>query len=146
MTDALNGKPPTSFWVIGVVFLLWNLLGLFAYYTQVTMTPEMMAESFNEAQQAWMLNEPAWATSAYAIAVTAGVIAAALLLMRKALAFPFFIMSFVAVLVQDFNAFILSDWQGVWGNGALYLPSVVFIVCVVEIWYSWSSKAKGWLT
>ena len=113
MTDALNGKPPTSFWIIGVVFLLWNLLGLFAYYTQVTMTPEMMAESFNEAQQAWMLNEPAWATSAYAIAVTAGVIAAALLLMRKALAFPFFIVSFVAVLVQDFNAFILSDWQGV---------------------------------
>lgn len=146
MTDALNDKVPTSFWIIGVVFLLWNLLGLFGYYTQVTMTPEVMAENFTEAQQAWMMNEPAWATSAYAIAVTAGVIAAALLLMRKALALPFFILSFVAVLVQDFNAFILSDWKGVWGNSALYLPSVVFILCIVEIWYSWSAKAKGWIT
>ena len=45
MIDVLNGKPPTSFWVIGVVFLLWNLLGLFGYYTQVTMTPEVMAET-----------------------------------------------------------------------------------------------------
>ncbi|MGB5448647.1 MAG: hypothetical protein WBM80_06960 [Woeseiaceae bacterium] len=146
MSDALNGKLPTSFWVFGVIFLLWNLLGLFGYYMQVTMTPETMAENFTEAQQAWMLGEPAWATSAYAIAVTAGVIAAALLLMRKGLALPFFILSFAGVLVQDFNAFILSDWQGVWGNSALYLPSVVFILCIVEIWYSWSAKEKGWLT
>jgi hypothetical protein len=146
MTDAINGKPPTSFWIIGAVFLFWNLLGLFFYYTQVTMTPEMMAANFNEAQQAWMTNEPAWATSAYAIAVTAGVIAAALMLLRKALALPVFILSFVAVIVQDFNAFILSDWQAVWGNSAVYLPTVVFIICIFEIWYTRSSKAKGWLT
>lgn len=146
MTDAINGKPPMSFWIIGAVFLLWNLLGLFFYYMQVTMTPEMMAANFNEAQQAWMTNEPAWATSAYAIAVTAGVIAAALMLLRKALALPVFVVSFVAVIVQDFNAFILSDWQAVWGNSALYLPTVVFIICIFEIWYTRSSKAKGWLT
>lgn len=146
MTDALNGKPPTSFWIIGAVFLLWNLLGLFGYYTQVTMTPEVMAANFTEAQQAWMTNEPGWATSAYAIAVTAGVIGAVLMLLRKALALPLFVVSFVAVIVQDFNAFILSDWQTVWGNSALYLPTVVFIICIFEIWYTWSSKAKGWLS
>ncbi len=146
MTDAIYGKPPTSFWIIGAVFLLWNLLGLFGYYTQVTMTPEMMAANFTAAQQAWMTNEPAWATSAYAIAVTAGVIGAALMLLRKALTLPLFVLSFVAVIVQDFNAFILSDWQTVWGNSALYLPTVVFIICIFEIWYTRSSKAKGWLT
>lgn len=146
MTDVLNGKPPTSFWVIGIVFLLWNLLGLFGYYTQVTMTPEVMAANFTEAQQAWMQSEPTWATSAYATAVTAGVIGAGLLLMRKALAMPLFVLSFIAVLVQDFNAFILSDWHGVWGNSALYLPSIVIVMCIFEIWYSISSKAKGRLS
>jgi len=146
MSDELNGSPTTTYWVIATGFLFWNLLGLFAYYTQVTMTPEVMAANLTAAQQAWMQNEPAWATSAYAIAVTAGVIASALLLLRKALAFPAFIVSFIAVLVQDFNAFVLSDWQGVWGNTALYLPSVVFVICIFEIWYARSSKTKGWLS
>jgi hypothetical protein len=146
MTDVLNDKPSTVFWVLGVVFLLWNLLGLFGYYTQVTMTPEVMAANFDEAQQAWLTGEPVWATAAYATAVTAGVIAAALMLLRKGLAFPVFIVSFVAVLVQDFNAFVLSDWKEVWGNSALYLPSVVIVMCIVEIWYTRAAKAKGWLS
>ncbi|MGI9249538.1 MAG: hypothetical protein ACR2QI_11005 [Woeseiaceae bacterium] len=146
MSDALNGKLPTSFWVIGVIFLLWNLLGLFGYYTQVTMTPEMMAANFTEAQQEWMNNEPVWATAAYATAVTVGVIAAALMLLRKSFAIPAFILSFVAVLVQDFNAFVLSDWHPVWGNTALFLPSVVLIVGIFEIWYSRFAKSKGWLS
>jgi len=146
MTDVLNDKPSTAFWVLGAVFLLWNLLGLFGYYTQVTMTPETMAANFTEAQQAWLAGEPVWATAAYATAVTAGIIAAALMLLRKALALPLFIVSFVAVIVQDFNAFVLSDWKAVWGNSALYLPSVVIIICIVEIWYTRAAKAKGWLS
>ena len=145
MSDELNNKPPMSFWVIAATLLLWNLIGLMFYYMQVTMAPEVMAENFNEAQQAWMNNEPTWATAAYATAVTAGVIGAGLLLMRKALALPLFVLSFVAVLVQDFNAFILSDWRGVWGPSALYLPTVVIIICIFEIWYSRSAKAKNWL-
>ncbi|MCP4300385.1 MAG: hypothetical protein GY783_07360 [Gammaproteobacteria bacterium] len=146
MSEALNSKPPMSFWVIAAILLMWNLIGLMFYYMQVTMTPEVMAENFNEAQQAWMNNEPVWATAAYATAVTAGVIGAGLMLLRKALALPLFILSFIAVLVQDFNAFILSDWNGVWGTSALYLPSVVIIICIFEIWYTRSAKAKGWLS
>ncbi|NNC58289.1 MAG: hypothetical protein HKO12_12075 [Woeseiaceae bacterium] len=145
MSDAINNKPPMSYWVIAAILLAWNLIGMMFYYMQVTMTPEVMAENFNEAQQAWMINEPIWATAAYGTAVTAGVVAAGLMLMRKALAVTLFIVSFVAVLVQDFNAFILSDWQGVWGNSALYLPTVVIVICVFEIWYTRSAKAKGWL-
>lgn len=146
MTDASNGKPTTVFWVFGGFFLLWNLLGLFGYYTQVTMTPEVMAANFTEAQQAWMTGEPVWATAAYATAVTAGVIGAVLMLLRKALSLPFFILSFIAVVVQDFNAFVLSDWKTVWGNSALFLPSVVIVICVIEIWYTRSVKIKGWLS
>lgn len=145
MSETANTNPPPLYWIIAVVLLLWNLTGLMFYYMQVTMTPEVMAENFNEAQQAWMMSEPTWATAAYATAVTAGVIAAVLMLLRKALALPFFILSLVAVLVQDFNAFVLSDWQAVWGNSALYLPTIVLIICIFEIWYTRSAKAKAWL-
>ena len=146
MSDALNGKPPTLFWVIAVVLLLWNFTGLMFYYGQVTMTPEMLAENFSAIQREFMAQTPAWATAAYATAVTAGVIGAALLLLRKALALPFFILSFAGVLIQDFDAFILSDAIGVWGTNALTLPAVVIVICIFEIWYTRSARAKGWLT
>ena len=68
--------------------------------------------------------------------VNAGVIAALLLLFRKVLARPFFILSLVAVLLQDLNAFILTDAIEVWGTSGLYLPVVVIVICVIEIWYS----------
>ena len=146
MSDALNGKPPTLFWVIAVVLLLWNFTGLMFYYGQVTMTPETLAENFSAIQREFMAQTPAWATAAYATAVTAGVIGAALLLLRKAWAWPFFILSFVAVLIQDFQAFILSGAIDVWGSGALTLPAVVIVICIFEIWYTRLAKAKGWLT
>ena len=146
MSDALNGKPPTLFWVIAVVLLLWNFTGLMFYYGQVTMTPETLAANFSAAEREFMAQIPVWATAAYATAVTAGVIGAVLLLLRKALALPFFIVSFVGVFVQDFDAFVLSDAISVWGTSALTLPAVVIVICIFEIWYTRSAKAKAWLT
>lgn len=136
MSENLNGKPPTSYYIIAGAFLVWNLIGLMFYYMQVTMTPEVMAANFTPDQVAFMHNEPTWATAAYAIAVNAGVIAALLLLFRKSLARPFFILSFVAVLLQDLNAFVLTNAIEVWGTSGLYLPALVIVICVTEIWYS----------
>ena len=146
MSEIPNNELPTSFWIIGGVFLLWNFLGLMIYYDQVTMSPEVLADTFSPAQQAFLENMPLWATSAYAIAVTAGVIASLLLLVRNALALPLFIVSLVGVIVQDLNSFVLNDGLEVWGSSALYLPTLVLVLCVVEIWYSRSAKAKGWLS
>jgi hypothetical protein len=146
MSEVIDGKPPTLFWVIAGILLLWNFTGLMFYYGQVTMTPEMLAENFSTAERAFMEQTPVWATAAYATAVTAGVIGAVLMLLRKALALPAFIVSFIGVLIQDFDAFILSDAIGVWGTSALTLPAVVIVVCIFEIWYTRTARAKAWLT
>ena len=146
MSDTLNGKPPILFWVIAVVLLLWNFTGLMFYYGQVTMTPEMMAETFSEVERAFMEQTPVWSTAAYATAVTAGVIGAVLMLLRKALALPLFIVSFAAVLIQDLDAFVLRDVVEVWGSNSFTLPLVVIVMCVFEIWYTRVARAKGWLT
>ena len=145
MSDASNGKLPVSFWIIGGVFLLWNFLGLMIYYDQVTMSPEVLADNFSPAQQAFLNGMPLWATSAHAIAVTAGVIASILLLVRKSLALPVYVVSLIGVVVQDLHAFVVSDGVGVWGSGSLVLPAIVLIFCITEIWYSRNAKKKGWL-
>ena len=138
MSDDSNGNPSLAFWIISGLFLTWNLIGLMFYLMQVTMTPETMVENFSDAQVAFMMSTPAWATAGYATAVNAGVIAAFLLLMRKRWAKTFFIVSLAGVLVQDFDAFVLSDAIAVWGTSATYLPTFVIIICGAEIWYSHS--------
>jgi hypothetical protein len=135
MSDELNGKPPTSYNIIAGVFLAWNLIGLMFYYQQMTLTPEMMA-SMGAEIAAFMEATPVWANSGYAIAVNAGVLASIALLLRKSWALPLYVLSFVGVLTQDFDAFVLRDVVAVWGSSAYYVPSAVIVIGLIELWYA----------
>ena len=135
MSDELNGTPPISFYIVAGVLLFFNVTGLIFYYQQMTLTPQML-QGLDASTIAFMEATPVWATSGYAIAVNAGVVASIVLLLRKAWALPVYIVSFAGVLTQDFDAFVLRDAVGVWGSSAYYVPSVVLVMCLVEIWYS----------
>jgi hypothetical protein len=137
MSDDLTPNPPTSYYVIGAIFLVWNLIGLMFYYQQMTLTPEALA-SMGAEMHAFMEATPVWANSGYAIAVNVGVIASIALLLRKSWAFPLYGLSIAGVLIQDLDAFILRDVVAVWGSSSYYLPSIVIIIGVVELWYSCS--------
>ena len=91
MNDEQNGDTPMKHWVISGSALAWNLIGFMIYLMTVRTTPEEMAAQYSTAQIAYMDAIPVWATSAYATAVTAGVLACVLLLLRKSLAVPVFI-------------------------------------------------------
>jgi len=136
MSDELNGKPPTSFYIIGVVFLVWNIIGFMFYLQHAMMTPETVPEGVDATMLAFMEATPVWATSAYAIAVNVGMLACIMLLLRRSIAFPLFVVSLVGALILDFDSFVLRDVVAIWGGGAYIVPSAVIIVGVVEIWYS----------
>jgi hypothetical protein len=136
MSDELNGNPPSSFYIIGAVFLVWNVIGFMFYLQHAMMTPENVPEGVDVAMLAFMEATPVWATSAYAIAVNVGMIASVLLLMRKSVAMPLFVVSLIGALILDFDSFVLRDVVAIWGGGAFIVPSAVIIVGVIEIWYS----------
>ncbi|NQV85501.1 MAG: hypothetical protein HQ492_00280 [Woeseiaceae bacterium] len=135
MSDTLNGNSTTSHYIIGGMFLVWNLIGLMLYYQQMTLTPETLANMGDEIAL-FMAATPVWANAGYAIAVNAGVLASIFLLLRKSWAFPMYVVSLLGALTQDLDAFVLRDVVGVWGSGAYYLPIVVIAICIVELWYS----------
>lgn len=145
MSDEFDNKPTTAYWIIAGTLLAWNLIGLYFYYQQSILTPEVMANAGLTPQQiAHITNTPAWAHSGYAIAVNAGVLGALMLLLRKAWAVPLFVLSLVGALVQDFDAMVLRDGIEAWGTSALALPVIVIVICLFEIWYSNRAKAKRW--
>ena len=145
MSDVLNGKPPVSFWIVAGVALAWNLIGLFMYYSGVGATPEELQAVYTPEQYAVIEATPLWVTSAFAIATTFGVIASIVLLLRKAVAFLLFVVSFVALLVQDLYLFLLSDSLAVFGSSLLIIQGAVFAGAIIWIWYANYARKKRWI-
>ncbi|NNC97213.1 MAG: hypothetical protein HKN88_03985 [Gammaproteobacteria bacterium] len=64
-----TNKLPMWFWVVAVLALIWNLLGLGAFLsTAVLMSPETLA-SMSPAEQELYANTPSWANVAFGVAV-----------------------------------------------------------------------------
>ncbi len=146
MTDTKWADTPMTHWLVAGAALIWNLFGFSIYYMTVSITEQQMLARFSPEQIVYMENIPIWVTSAFAIAVTAGVIASVLLLLRKALALPVFIVSLVAILIQHTYSFIMTDVVAVLGVLQAYIAGTVFGITVLLVLYSLWARKRGLLT
>ena len=105
MKDETVGGVHWSFWAIGAVALIWNVMGVINFFVQ--MNPDLLAE-YRESERAIVEGRPAWATGAFAIAVFGGALGCLLLLLRKSAAYYVFIASLLGVIVTNIHTF----WHG----------------------------------
>ncbi len=144
MSASTMAKVPVWFWIIAAVAVLWNLGGIYAYWSHVTLSDEALA-ALPEAQRNMYLSMPAWATAAFAIAVFGGVVASIALALRSRFAVLLFGVSLAAVFVQMFQAFVLANALAVAGASAAIVPSMIVIIAIVLLWFSSMARGKGWL-
>ncbi|MDO6428284.1 hypothetical protein Q4489_14785 [Thalassotalea sp. 1_MG-2023] len=135
---------PKWFLIVSIIALIWNILGLMAFISHVMMTPEMISE-LPSAEQALYQNMPMWATIAFATAVIAGSLGSALLLLKKSIAKPVFIVSLIGVLVQNYHSFFVIDSMAVYGSASIIMPLLVIVIGILLIALSNHAIAKGWL-
>ena len=137
-------KPTISFWIIGVLALLWNITGVVAYLEQAYMTVEDLA-SLPESEQAFYNNLPAWVTAAFAIAVFSGALGCIALLLRKKMAIILFLVSLIAVVVQFVrNVFLQNDMEVTIQN--MIWSVVVLVIAFFLVLYSKKSASNGWIS
>lgn len=144
MSETLNRRPTANFWIIAGVALIWNLIGLTFYYLEVTASPEALS-TLTEAQQQFLAGKPFWATSAYAIAVSAGVLGSLFLLLKKTWAVMMFGVSLAGIVLQNLHAFLVAGGLEVWGPTGLILPTIVLIIAIALFMYSRYARERGWL-
>ncbi|MEP2889462.1 hypothetical protein [Tateyamaria sp.] len=128
-------KPHFSFWVVAALGLFWNLMGCLNYVTQAN--PEAVAQ-MPPVYQAIINGRPDWATAGFAIGVFGGAVGCILLLLRKRVALPVFILSGAGVLLM--GVFTLSI-VGV-------VPSIALsiLVAIALLWYASIVRRFGWLS
>jgi hypothetical protein len=138
-----TNKPGSAFWIIGIIALLWNAMGVYNYLIQAYQT-EAYTSSLNEAQLALMDSMPSWNTALFAIAVFSGLIGTILMLMRKKSAVSLFIISFVTATVNQLYWLFGTNAAEVFSESMPYLmPILVIVFCLFLVWYSRSQKANG---
>ena len=136
---------PRSFLIIGILALVWNLVGVASFLMTATMSPEAIAELPAE-QQPFYRDVPMLVTAVYAIATIGGLLGCIALLMKKAVAFPLFILSLAGVVVQFAYAFGMTNYVEVMGPSSLGLPALVFAIAAFLAWYSMSARSHGWIS
>jgi hypothetical protein len=136
MSDNSNGQPPTWYYLVAVAALIWNAMGVMAYVMQVMATPEALAEAYTPEQVALLMAVPAWATSATAIATHFGLLGCVILLLRKSAATWIFVISLVAIVVQDIYLFVLSDSIAQFGTSPIFMQTAVLLIAMALVWYS----------
>lgn len=134
-------KPNTIFWVIGIVALLWNILGVGAYLAQAYMPNEAL-EMLTQGEQDYYNNYPAWATGSFAIGVFGGLLGSIALLMRKKIAILLFTLSLLGVLGQQVYNFFLQDFIALDGTKMIG-PIVIIIICFFLLWFAKAQKQNG---
>lgn len=138
MTDSAINKPPIWFWIVSVISLVWNGMGVKAYLQQAYNT-EAYQEMYTAEQQEIVANLPTWVTAAFAIAVFAGAIAALLLLLRKKLAAKLWILSLIAVILQ--MGYLLVNGHA----SSIVMTIMIIALAFIFVWFSKMSASKGWL-
>lgn len=127
-----------SFWAIGAVALIWNLMGVANFAVQMSAGA---LPAYQEAERAIIEGRPVWATGAFALAVIGGALGSLLLLLRKSAAYYVFIASLLGVIVTIIHAIGAVGFDLV----GLVPQLMSFLVAAFLIWYAKRAWSQGLL-
>lgn len=144
MTEQTTTKPPIWFWIISVIALLWNGMGVNNYLQQAYRTESFTSQVTPELL-AIIDARPSWATGFFAIAVFSGVLGSLLLLLRKKLASPLLMISFLTALVTQIWWFTTGGPSLADQASGMIIPVIVVLFALLLVWMARKGVSNGWL-
>lgn len=137
---ASNLKTHWHLWLVGLLSLIWNMIGVVAWYNQIKRSPAWLAD-LTVAQVRFIETTPVWASVAFGLAVWAALLGAMALLLRRRLAFNAYVASLVGFIVHVVYVYGLNSGAALFGSEAVIFSGLVLIVTLFEIGYArWMAK------
>jgi hypothetical protein len=136
------------YWVISAALLLWALGGASIYVAYFVETPEEFAQSAENAANAqayadYIANIPFWALAVGMIAALTRFLGAIGLLLRRAWALPFYIVSVIFFLAALYRAFFLANVASVMSGAHIAVEFVFLALGIFAVWFARENKLKG---
>lgn len=137
-------KVPITYWIVGVLGILWNLAGIANFVFQVFFT-ESMVELMSAEQKELILSTPSWLNIVFGVATILGLVGSIGLLLRKKWAVPALLGSLVAVVIQmGYSSFAMNAVEVM--DQSPVFPAMIVLFSTVLWWYSKRSDARGFLS
>ena len=147
IAPAETGRTPWQVWFVGVISLLWNLIGATDYTMSQTRNQTWMeagAQQMGVSAQdmiAYLDGFPAWMHAFWALGVWGAVAGSVLLLMRSRHAVVAFAVSLLGLAVTQFYRAFTP--QPEWVQGDLAFNLVLWSIASFLLIYAVSMKNKG---
>lgn len=143
-TDAPTTKTPWHLWLVGVVAVLFNAIGVFDHTMTLVQGPAYMAAAgMTEAQIAHYQTMPLWMKVVWPVGVWTAFAASILLLLRRKLALPVFVISLAAFLLSLVYTYVLTDGGSVMGQQMAVTSGVIAVLLALFSLYSWWMSRRG---
>jgi hypothetical protein len=132
-----------SFWLIGTLTLIWNVLGGVNYIMQ--MDADIVA-SLPETHRAIIVGRPAWATGGFAFTVFGGALGCLLLLFRNKAALYVFVVSLLGVIVTSAHTIRVARSTIEFSLAEIFVMILSpIIVAAFLLWYAKQAQKKTWI-
>ena len=135
-------RPPWHLWLIGFLALLWNAMGAYDYLMTETQNESYMSQ-FTPEQLEFFYGFPMWLVAFWALAVWGGVLGTILLLLKKRLAVPVLLVSFLSMIVTAVQNLFLSNGLEVMGGVDLMFSGLIFVVALGLWLYARAMAQRG---
>lgn len=145
--SAASGRTPWHLWVVGVISLLWNLVGATDYTMSQLRNPTWMEAGAEQmgvtASQmiAYIDGFPVWMHGFWALGVWGAVAGSVLLLMRSRLAVWSFGASLLGLAATQFYRALAP--QPEWARGDVAFNLVLWSIATFLLIYAVSMRNKG---
>ena len=135
-------RTPVHLWIVGIVSLLWNLMGAFDYSASQLQLDFYMSQ-FTEAQLAYFYAFPSWAVAGWAFGVWGAFAGSIGLLLRHKWALWAFGISILGLFVSSVFSFGLSNGVEIMGTGGVIFTAVIWIVAILLFVYTCRQTKNG---
>ena len=133
-----------SFWAIGAIALIWNVLGGVNFFMQ--MNADIVA-AMPETHRAIIIGRPVWATGGFAVIVFGGALGCVLMLIRKSAATYIFVVSLIGGVVTMIHTINIASSTIKFSASEITVMIVMpLVVATFLIWYSKQAERKGWIS
>lgn len=128
--------------IMGVVLTLWNLMGVYSFYHDYTMTAADIAKL--PASDAVMYAKMGgWEWAVYAAGTIFGLSGAVCILFKKIWAAPLSLVSLIAVIIQFGHSLFARSAGGGWTPGAIGFVSFITLISALQYHLARRWKSKG---
>ena len=143
--EQMKIKIPVWFWVIAIFFLLWNIMGVFSFFSHTFISEEALS-NLPKTERELYGDYPLWTTIVFAIAVFGGLIGSVGLILKKKWSRSAYIISLCAIIPQMIHNIFFTKSIEVYGLGqATTMPIMVVVFGIFLVWFSNMAITKKWL-